>query len=180
MIKITGGELKGRLINTNSGLTTRPTGSKIREALFSIIGEKIIDSSFLDLFGGSGIVGIEAISRHALNVTFTELDFLAFNLIKKNIDQLNISEKVNLVKGDSIKFLDKCEKSFDFIFIDPPYNSDLYQKSFSIISKKLSVLNPKGILIVEHKSKISLPEISLMSGKVYKYGESSLSLFYST
>lgn len=177
MIKITGGELKGRSISSNSGLTTRPTGAKVREALFNIIGNNTEQSKWLDLFGGTGIIGIEAISRKAENVTFTEIDYSAFNLLKKNISNLNITKKCSLIKGDAIKFLANSNDNFDFIFIDPPYASDLYQKAFDLISKKPQILQSEGILIVEHNSKTILPDISLSFMKSYKYGDTSLSLY---
>lgn len=178
MIKITGGSFKGRSIGSNSGLTTRPTASKVREALFNIISNDVMNSRWLDLFGGTGVISIEAISRDADKAVLTEIDNQAFTLLKKNFVSLDIKDKAEIVRLDAVKFLSKCTDSFDFIFLDPPYASDLYNKTFSIIDSKPAILNPEGTLIVEHPSKLSLPNLDSFSHKKsYKYGDTTLSLF---
>ena len=177
MLKLTGGTLKGHLIKTISGNNTRPSSAKVRESIFNILGDKITDKSWLDLFGGSGAVGMEALSRGAAKSVFVEKDYGAFNCLKKNIDLLKLQTKSILIKRDSISYLRDCDETFDFIFLDPPYISDYYNKTFSSLQDKPKLLNTNGYLIVEHSSKIFLPDIYLSKLKSYKYGDTTLSIF---
>ncbi len=147
MIKITSGYLKNKSFHAPDGLSTRPTSSKVREALFNILGSRIEDSTWLDLFSGSGSIGFEAISRYAKEVTFIENEKNAFFNLKKNIELLDLKNKSKLFKTDSIQYISKTNDSYDFIFIDPPYNSNLYEKSFEILNKKNNLLNDNGLLI---------------------------------
>lgn len=177
MIKITGGDLKGRYITSIEGDTTRPTSSKVREAIFNILSYRIEDSVFLDLFAGTGLVGIEAISRGAKKVTFVERDFNAFKTMKKNLLTLNIEKVAETFKTDAENYLKKCDLTFDILYIDPPYKSDSYQKIFQIISNKKTLLSDDGKVIVEHSSKIPLPDLSLNIFKSYKYGDTSVTIY---
>ena len=116
MIKLTGGTLKGHVIKTIPGNKTRPTSAKVREAIFNIFGNKINNKIWLDLFGGTGSVGMEALSRGIQIAVFVEKEYNAFNCIKNNISILNLVSKSVLVKKDSINYLKDCQESFDFIF----------------------------------------------------------------
>lgn len=177
MIKIVGGTLRGRMLKTTSGDKTRPSSSKVREAIFNIIQDKMQATIWLDLFAGTGAVGIEAISRGADKVTFVEKDYNAFKNIKENLNALNISEKASLSKNEAVKFLSECKDSFDFIFIDPPYLSDLYEKVFKVLNSKPSLLKDEGFIIVEHASKITLSELNFEFLKLYKYGDTNVSIY---
>lgn len=177
MIKITGGDFKGRYITSIEGDTTRPTSSKVREAIFNILSYKIEDSLFLDLFAGTGLVGIEAISRGAKKVTFIERDFNAFKIMKKNLVTLNVEKLSETFKTDAEAYLKKCDQTFDILYIDPPYKSDSYQKIFQVISNKINLVNENGKVIVEHSSKIPLPNLSLNIFKSYKYGDTSVTIY---
>ena len=118
MIKLTGGYLKGRSIQVTPGLNTRPSSAKVRESIFNIIADKVIDCNWLDLFGGTGAIGLEALSRGAEKVTFIEKEFTALNCLKKNILLFNLGDKTFLLKQDALNFLKNCSKSYDFIFLD--------------------------------------------------------------
>jgi 16S rRNA (guanine966-N2)-methyltransferase len=179
MIKLTGGNLKGRSIKSLPGSTTRPSSSKVREAIFNIIGGRVTGSSWLDLFGGSGAVGLEALSRGADGVTFIEKDAGALNCLKKNISLFNLTDKVRLFRQDALTFLKNKPESYSFVFLDPPYQSDYYEKVFSLINKNPAILKPDGVLIVEHRTKIILPDIVLIMKKSYKYGDTSVTLYCS-
>jgi len=176
MLKITGGSFKGHSIKTLSGLKTRPTNSKVREAIFNILQTNIINTSWLDLFAGIGSIGIEALSRGAKDVTFIDFDYSAFSCLKQNTSIFE-KEKVKLIKKDSIRFLSDCRESFDIIFLDPPYDSKYYEETFSIINKNTHLLNPNGFFIVEHRTKNNLPETNLLKLKNYKYGDTSLTIY---
>lgn len=178
MIKIIAGALKGKTIKAPTGDSTRPTSSKVRESIFSIIGSYIDNSVWLDLFAGSGSVGFEAISRGAKEVTFIEKDAYAYKALIKNVDLIGISEKAKTIRTDSTLFFKKCISSYDFIFIDPPYMSDLYQKVFESLNKKPAILNEDGFLIVEHASKLDLPSLEFFEKqKSYKYGDTTITIF---
>lgn len=178
MIKITGGELKGRSIKCRQGLGTRPSGAKVREAIFNIIGSKVIDTKWLDLFGGTGAIGIEALSRGASSVIFTEKDFTAFKQLKQNLSELKIEDKSTVLKMDAINFFNKTNEVFDVIFLDPPYASEYYEQVFKIINQNTEKLSKEGILIVEHNIKYTLPELSTLKMlKTYKYGDTGITLF---
>jgi 16S rRNA (guanine966-N2)-methyltransferase len=123
-LKITGGEFRGRLIDAPKGSATRPTLEKLRKTLFDICQMTIEDATILDLFSGSGALGIEALSRNAQSVTFVESHKMAFDTIKSNLQLLKVTDKARLLPIDVFKALDRLDaenQSFDFIFIDPPY-----------------------------------------------------------
>lgn len=162
---ITGGIYKGRKIQAPDEKTTRPTLSKVRQGvfntLFSLIGD-FKDLTFLDLFGGSGIIGIEAISRGFKEVIVIEKNPKAAQVLKKNYSLLNISP--NLKVCDSLKFLDKNTANYDVIYIDPPYYSDIYEKVFN----KLNNTNLKNaIIIVEHSAPLNIIGYTLIKEKSY-------------
>lgn len=162
---ITGGTYKGRKIIAPDENYTRPTLSKVRQGvfntLFSLIGD-FEGKSFLDLFGGSGIMGIEAISRGFDEVLVFEKNIKVAKILKKNYLSLGLSQ--NLIIGDSLKFLKKIDKNFDVIYIDPPYYSGIYDEVFHILSS-LEFL--KSIIIVEHTEDFNLKNFEFIKEKTY-------------
>jgi len=176
MIKITGGFLKGRYINSIDGDNTRPTSSKVRESIFNILGDRIIDSLFLDLFAGTGLVGIEAISRGASKSFLVEKDFSAYKILKKNLTLLNIENNTELHKTNANDFLRKSNQVFDLIYIDPPYRSNCYEETLKIIYERADIIHGNGIIIIEHGTKIPISFLEFDLIKTYKYGDTSISL----
>lgn len=166
-MQITGGYLKSRKIDSPKGSNVRPTLSQIRESIFSILFS-LMDfekKSFLDMFSGSGIMGFEAISRGFLSVDFIEKDKKTFFLIKSNAKKLGIDEQMlSFYFGDSLKILEKTNKQFDVIYVDPPYQSGLYEKVLEILYKK-NILKQNGIIILEHPKDL---EINFMGYDVLK------------
>ena len=120
-MRVIAGEFKGRNLNTLDGLDVRPTTNKVKEAIFSSIQFQIEGRSFLDLFAGSGQMGIEAVSRGAKSVVFVEENRKAFSVIKENIKMLNSPNNVNLLNISAESFLLSCKDKFDIAFLDPPY-----------------------------------------------------------
>ena len=158
---ITAGIYKGRKLDVPDSSITRPTLSKVRmgvfNSLYSIVGN-FEELSFLDVFGGSGAMGLEALSRGFNKVTVFEKNLKAVNIIKKNYKQLNLTP--NLFIGDSVKLIQKIEKH-DVIYIDPPYLSGLYE---NIIE------NSQGdIIILEHSEQLDLTKYKIIKQK--KYGD---------
>ncbi len=158
----------------------RPTQDKTRKALFDILGN-IEGLFFLELFAGSGAVGFEALSRGAKALVLVEQNPECASAIKKNIELLKVFESCVLYPIDSqraIKNLQQSGKSFDIIFLDPPYHQDLVKKTLQTL-EAYDILAPNGLIVVQHFKKENLPDepgvLSLF--KQYKYGSTLLSLF---
>lgn len=165
---ITGGYLNSRKIKTAESENVKPTLSKTRQGIFNSLSSLITfeNKSFLDLFAGSAIMSFEAVSRGFENVSAVEKDKKTALCIKKNIKDLDVN--VNLFFADAVKFLSKNQSSFNVIFIDPPYDSGLYDKVLNIISFN-SILSENGIVILEHlaEKKINLGGFEIIKQKTY-------------
>ena len=161
MIKVTAGKFRGSKILSPPKIA-RPTSSMMREALFNIISSQIEEAYFLDLFAGSGIMGIEALSRGAEKAVFIEMDQKNANNIKKNLKNLNIEDKAQVICSDVVKILNRISLAFDIVFADPPYS-----KSFSLISQtfisldKANILKNNAIIFVETDFKFRIDEIAV-------------------
>ncbi len=171
-LRITGGNLKGRKLYIPSFI--RPTQNKVKKAIFDILGDQVIDSIFLDLFAGSGNVGIEALSRGAKFCVFVEKNLKCVSVIKRNIYELELQEKSKIVKEDSEKFVVRHTDKFDIIFADPPYNYVLKRK---FIENVIKILN-KGIFILEVTKRKKFDEFSDLIKREEIYGETKI-LFFS-
>lgn len=168
-MNITGGIYKGRKIIAPDEKIVRPTLSKARESifnvLFSLLGD-FKDKSFLDMFAGSGIMGLEALSRGFNNVYACEKNIKVAKIIKDNYMSLGISP--NLIIGDSLKSLKKLPNKFDVIYLDPPYFSGIYEDSLKSI-KEAGLLKENGIVILEHVQNVDWESLSynLIKQKTY-------------
>lgn len=157
---ITGGNFKGRKIQAPDEKITRPTLSKVRQGVFntlySLIGD-FEEKTFLDVFGGSGIMGLEAISRGFKEVVVFEKNPKVAQIIKKNYEILGLKPEIKI--GDSLKLLNKLDKEFDIVYIDPPYYSGIYEEVFNLIKS--------GLIIAEHSEPISTEGLILLKEKNY-------------
>ena len=164
-MNITAGTFKGRKIIAPDEKITRPTLSKTRmgifNSLYSIL-ENFDGKSFLDAFGGSGIMGLEAISRGFTKVKVYEINKKSAEIIKKNYGTLGL--KPDLTIGDSIKLLAKTEEIFDVVYIDPPYQSGLYEKILKFING--------NIIVVEHSEYVDFSDFKIIKQK--KYGNCNI------
>ena len=162
---ITGGKYKGRKIIAPDEKITRPTLSKVRQGvfntLFSIIGD-FQGKSFLDLFGGSGIMGLEAYSRGFEDVVVFEKNPKIAQVLKKNYEIVGL--RPNLKIGDSLKLLKKIDRSFDVVYLDPPYYSGVYEEVFSLLRKAEL---KDTIIIAEHSEQLGIEDFSLIKEKNY-------------
>ncbi len=175
-MRITAGKFKNKQVKTIESELIRPTLSKIRESLFNVLQNSIENATFLDLFAGSGIVGIEAASRGAKEVVFIEKNPKHYKLLKSNLADLNFEHKTFM--ADSTNIIEKFDANqFDIIFSDPPYKTDLNKKILEIISRK-NLLAENGILIIEcHKEEEFSKEISEAGFEVIKektYGDTKV------
>ncbi len=145
-MRIISGKARGTKLYTLKGETTRPTLDRVKESLFNIIQEKIVGSSFLDVFSGSGAIGLEAASRGAKEVILCEKDKNAIMVIKKNIEKTHL--EVTLYETSYEKMLEKLNEKLDIIYIDPPYKTNLvYETVNNLIN--LNLLNSDSLIIVE-------------------------------
>lgn len=180
-MKIVAGKNRGNKLKSPKGLSIRPTSQKVREALFDIIGTPIQGASFLDLFAGTGAVGIEALSRGVKKVVFIEKELKCVKIIKENLKKTKNCQNAAVYKMDylsGLKLLAKKNCLLDYIFLDPPYNMGLANISLSEISK-LPILNKNSFVIAQHYKREAVKD-KLNNLKLFKqkiYGECCLSFF---
>ena len=161
---ITAGKYKGQKINTPDESITRPTLSKVRMSAFNTL-QSIIDfegKSFLDMYAGSGIMGLEAISRGFEKAVSIEKNLKAASIIKNNFKKFAHSPKLYI--GDSLRIAPKLESKFDVIYVDPPYFSGIYENSLDAIKEITS-----NIVIMEHVNEVDFGSFNLIKQK--KYGD---------
>lgn len=154
IMRVITGTAKGRKLDTLSGNDVRPTTDMVKEAVFSAIQFDIEGRSFLDLFAGSGQMGIEALSRGAKKAVFIENNAEAVSVIKKNIERTGFLDSSTLIRSDSFSFLATTPEKFDIAFIDPPYHEGLFEKALNSVA---AVMSDHGIIICEHPNTVSLP-----------------------
>lgn len=147
-MKVISGFLKGRKIEGHDISGTRPTMDRVKESLFAMIQDYIGDKVCIDLFAGSGNLGLEAISEGAKFCYFVDNNIKAINTIKNNINNFSINDYTSILKSDYKTFLENINNSVDIIFIDPPYKTNYIEKSIKLIDK-YDILNPNGLLICE-------------------------------
>jgi len=148
--RIISGQAKGMRLKSVPGDITRPITDRVKAALFNIISADIVDSRFLDLFGGTGSVGIEALSRGAQFVQFTDKNQAACNVIKENLEKSGFKNKANVRKSDAFSFI-QCNSisEYNYIFIAPPQYFGLWSKMVHQIDKKSDTVNPNAWIIVQ-------------------------------
>jgi 16S rRNA (guanine966-N2)-methyltransferase len=186
---ITGGFQKGRKIKTVKSRDVRPTSSKVRESIFNMLQSSIENTVMLDLFAGSGIMGLEALSRGAKKVVFIEKSFNVAKILKENLAGYNFVDEIPTIDyeifiTDAVKFLDKSNNiKFDIIFIDPPYASGLIAPSLTKIKEK-NILQPDGLIIIEHSPDYKVSDIANSLGfsilKEKKYGDTCITIIKNT
>ncbi len=169
---IAGGKLKGKRIYTPSFI--RPTQKKVKKAIFDILGYKILNSLFLDLFAGSGNIGIEAISRGCKSCFFVEKNEKCVSIIKKNLNDLKISDSFKIVRRDASKFVNSVKSKFDIIFADPPYNYKLKRR---FVEDVIKILSRNGIFILEISKREKTNEFDDLIKREEMYGETKILFF---
>jgi 16S rRNA (guanine966-N2)-methyltransferase len=176
-LRITEGSRKGKLVKAPASRDVRPTGSKTRQALFNMLRTKVQSSHFLDVCAGSGVMGLEALSRGAAELTVIEEDRQALQILTENIERLEFKAKI--IRGDCLKVLPKLPKhSFNIIFADPPYKTKLSDAIVQTVAH-CELLTDGGWLIIEHNRKHQLPQElpGLILFDARHYGQSTLSFY---
>ncbi len=158
-------------------MDTRPTTDKVKESLFNIIQFEIEGRRVLDLFGGTGQLGIEALSRGADHCTFVDMRKEAAALIRENLRLTGLSERSRVVQGDALSFLSSCGEKFDVILLDPPYHTELLEKSVKRVTE-FDILREHGIMICESAAERELPALPppYERGREYRYGKIRLTV----
>lgn len=177
-MRVITGIARGMRLKELPGLETRPTTDKVKESIFNIIQFDIEGRRVLDLFGGTGQLGIEALSRGADHCTFVDLRKEATAVIRENLAHTRLEEHARVVQGDCMAFLTGAGERFDLIFLDPPYASDLLEKSLTLIAK-IDIVTENGIIVCESAAQAELPDLPAPyeKGREYRYGKIKLTLY---
>lgn len=180
-LRVIAGELRGRRLMVPSGSLVRPTADKVREALFDILGPRVVGSAFLDGYSGTGAVGIEALSRGAAQVVFIENQRSMVDLIARNLgmtgEKRSRARVIASDVGGAISLLEAEGLLFDIVYLDPPYAGGELDRAFRLFARS-RLLRSGATLVVEHESRRSpsMPE-SLVLMRTVTYGRAALTLF---
>ncbi len=181
-MRIIAGKFRSRVLKGPGKLRLRPTSDRLRETLFNILGPAIEDSLFLDLYAGTGAIGIEAISRGAREAIFVESHAATARLIRANLAALKIDSGIEIIEAAAIRGLDRIaagHRLADFIFLDPPYEDE--QELLDVLDylDASHVVAPRGLVIVEHRDKVELPERleRLERTRLVEQGDAALSFY---
>ncbi len=179
-MRIVAGEKRGTNIMSPKGTDTRPTLERVRESLFGILQYDIPDAQVLDLFGGSGALGLEAVSRGAAHALINDSSREAARVIEANIKKLGFEDRVSLMNGDCIICIKRCAaagRRFDVVFLDPPYKSGLIKASMEALAAT-GTLNRGFVIAAEHASNMTLETPSgFVLRDMRRYGEAAISFF---
>ena len=185
-MRVIAGTYRSRILKSLKGLALRPTSDRLRETLFNVLGGSVAGSRFIDLFAGTGAVGIEALSRGAAEVVFVEDHSPAVTLIRRNLESLHIQSGTTVLAMDALRGLEKLESrqkresgGYDFAFLDPPYAA---AKDYARVLEFLGsakLLAPGGIVVAEHRRSFNLPEEigALRRYRVLRQGDAALSFY---
>jgi len=179
-VRIVGGNLGGRVLRAPRGAATRPTSEKVREAVFAIIGADRVDgASVLDLFAGSGALGIEALSRGAAHATFVDAGRPAVAAIRDNLRELGLEARATVIPADAVATAARHQGAapWRLVFVDPPYRSDLATRA--VLALPSERLAEDAVIVIEHDRRSAPPEAlgSLLRTDQRRYGDTLISFF---
>jgi 16S rRNA (guanine966-N2)-methyltransferase len=181
-LRVIAGKYRSRTLRSLKGQMLRPTSDRLRETLFNILGAQVPGSTFVDLYAGTGAVGIEALSRGARHAIFVEQHAPAVVLIRRNLDSLEIGAEAEVIGADVARAIERLEARrvhAQFIFLDPPYAADgEYESTLETLGES-SIVAPEARVIVEHLRKRELPERAgdLELARVVEQGDAALSFY---
>ena len=181
-MRVIAGKYRSRVLKKPGKLRLRPTSDALRETLFNVLGPAVEDSLFIDLFAGTGAIGVEAISRGAREVILVESHAAATRLIRQNLESLGIREGAEIIEADAMRGLEKLAArhlAADFIFLDPPYeNGEDYGRVLEFLDSS-HLLAPSGIVVAEHRESTELPQrfTRLECSRILEQGDAALSFY---
>lgn len=175
-MRVITGIARGKRLRSLDGNDVRPTTDKVKEGIFSAIQFDIEGRRFLDMFAGSGQMGIEALSRGAESAVFVDDSPASIRICTENVVNCGFEKEAKIVKRDSIGYVSTTHETFDIAFLDPPYESGLLTRALESVAQKMSDF---GIIICEHPSDVALPEETggFTVQKVYRYGKINVSVY---
>lgn len=177
-MRIVAGEFKGRKLQTPENNQIRPTSEKVKEALFSIIAPDIYEAVCVDLFAGTGNLGLEALSRGAAKCYFGDNSRTSIEIVRQNVAHCRAEERAVIYFGSYEKVLNKIYEPVDIFFLDPPYREGLYEDCFSRI-RELELLAEDGMIIAEHSTADAFPDqlAGFTKVKERKYGSMTITIY---
>ena len=177
-MRVITGKARGIQLKTPEGMATRPTADRVKEALFRIIQFDVPNAKVLDLFGGTGQLGIEALSRGAKSAVFVDAGEPACRLIRDNLKRTKLEADATVIRSDYLAYLKRCKEKFDIIFLDPPYAEVFLENALKCIAE-IDILQSGGIIIAERPLGKELPwELEgFTRSKDYKYGTVLLTVY---
>ena len=175
-MRVITGTARGRKLKTLEGMDVRPTTDKVKEAIFSTVQFDIPGATVLDLFAGSGQLGIEALSRGAVYAVFIDKARASVETVRENLQATGLAEKTRVATMEAIEYLQHADKRFDIAFLDPPYEQGILEKVLPYLAK---IMNDGGKVICEHEVGLRLAEEinGLHLKKIYKYGKIEVTQF---
>ena len=177
-MRVITGKARGVALKTPDGMQTRPTADRVKEALFSIIQFEIPSAKVLDLFGGTGQLGIEALSRDAKSAVFVDERQDACNLIRENLRRTKLESQARVIRSDYLAFLKTCKEKFNIILLDPPYAEVFLENSLKMITE-IDILETGGIIVAERPLGKELPWnfSGYERSREYKYGRTLITIY---
>ena len=177
-MRVITGKARGIVLKTPNGMATRPTADRVKEAIFSIIQFDVATSNVLDLFGGTGQLGIEALSRGANRAVFIDEREDACKLIKENLKRTKLESFARVIRSDYMSYLKNCKEKFDIILLDPPYAEVFLENSLKMITE-IDILQSSGIIVTERPLGKDLPwEFpGFERSRDYKYGNTLITIY---
>ena len=178
-MRVITGSARGRKLKALPGLDTRPTTDKVKESIFNIVQFDVEGRRVLDLFAGTGQLGIEALSRGAEKCVFVDESREAAKVIKENLAHTGFENQARVVQGDSVSFLTSCREKFALCLLDPPYSSDLLEKALFKMAE-IDIVSENGIIVCESALDRLLPQLPppYRMGREYCYGKIKLTLYH--
>ena len=177
-MRVITGKARGVQLKTPEGMLTRPTADRVKEALFSIINFDIPGATVLDLFAGTGQLGIEALSRGANRAVFIDAREDACKIIRENIRRTKFENQARVIRSDYLEYLRRCKEKFDIILLDPPYAEVFLENALKSITE-IDILQSGGIIIAERpiEKELLLDFEGFTRSKDYKYGKTLLTIY---
>jgi 16S rRNA (guanine966-N2)-methyltransferase len=174
-LRVAGGEARGRRLKAPKGI--RPTQGMVKEAIFNLIGPGIAEAHVLDLFAGSGALGIEALSRGAAGVTFVDREPRGLAILRQNLDALDLKERARVVRSDVVRWLEASPdeiKRAGFVFMDPPYDDAVLESALKVIDRAVS----GATVVAEHSRRQEMPTLAhLRVDRQRRYGDTMVTVF---
>ena len=177
-MRVITGSARGRKLEAVPGKNTRPTTDRMKESIFNIIQFDLEGRTVLDLFCGTGQMGIEALSRGAARAVFVDMSAEAVRVARQNVEHTGLTERAQIVGGEAMQFLATASQWFDVIFLDPPYRTPLLAGALCKITE-FDILNENGIIVCEceREERVPVLDAPYWPGKRYDYGNRSVVLF---